>query len=292
MVDLGLTSVAENGEETFRSIEEWIAQQRLPSKPAMQAVDTAKSLTGPEAPRCSNMEHASPSVENSKAAPPVRVIVSSQNEKRSDAAIKHSFGGRELIFSTVGALLIALVVGGTWKIYADSQTENLIKTSASWLTSRFNAARPEARSSPQTGTGLTDYAPQVSAHGDEVTELKQQVSALVNALAVMRRDIEQLSVRDEQLTRDIASIQAPTEQASSPNQPAPSQAAPTATRTTPASGSHQKKVPRTVHADTPNQPVVVPPSPATTSPPRSLVEQPPRPPLPVPTATETPSVGR
>jgi uncharacterized protein YoxC len=42
----------------------------------------------------------------------------------------------------------------------------------------------------------------------EVAEFKQQLMAVANDLAVTRRDVEQLSSKHEQLSRDVATVQA------------------------------------------------------------------------------------
>ena len=169
------------------------------------------------------------------------------------------------------------------------------------LTSFFSATQRESRTSARSSTKLSDQAAQTRTatlvQTDEVAELKRQVLSLANDLAVMRRDVEQVSGKQEQLSREIATVQATeqnvSEKISSLTQPAPTltQPAPTLARpAAPAHGQARKIVPRVVHAETPKQSDAASLPAATSSTGTvSLTEQPPRPPLPVPTAGETPS---
>jgi uncharacterized protein YoxC len=208
-----------------------------------------------------------------------------------------------MVQSVVGGLVIAIVVGVGWQTYRDDQTRKLIRawghSAVILLSSSFGATQRDSELSAQSSSKLSDQAAQTptapSMQANEVAEFKQQLLAVVNDLAVMRRDVEQLSSKHEQLSRDVATAQATvqnvTEKISSLAQPAPTHDRP------------RKSVPRLVRAEAPRQPEAAPaplktprqPDPAsvppTTSPTgtASLNEQPPRPPLPVPTAAETPS---
>jgi hypothetical protein len=254
---------------------------------------------GKQTPLSPSIAPAESSIESARSAPPGRPIDSSQQANSSPTTSNELFAKKRVVRTVVGGLLIAFVVAAVWQTYRDHQTRNLIKASAYWLTSSFRATQRESRSSAQSSTKLPDRAVQTptatSVQADEVAELKQQLLALVNDLAVMRRDVEQLSSKHEQLSRDIATVQATeqnvSEKISSLTQPAPTltQPAPTLTRPVPARAQPRKSVPRVVHAETPKQPDAAS-LPATTSSigTASLTEQPPRPPLPVPAVAETP----
>jgi hypothetical protein len=119
--------------------------------------------------------------------------------------------------------------------------------------------------------------------------------AVVNDLAVTRRDVEQLSSKHEQLSRDVATVQATLQNVSERISPL-AQPAPT-------HGPPRKSVPRLARAEAPRQPAAAPVPPETprqpdaasvppTTSPAGLTEQPPRPPLPVPTVAETPPPPR
>jgi hypothetical protein len=208
-----------------------------------------------------------------------------------------------MVQTVVGGLVIAIVVGVGWQTYRDNQTRKLIKawehSSVIWLSSFFGATQHDPKLSAQSSPKLSDQAAQTptaaSLQANEVAEFKQQLLAVVNDLAVMRRDVEQLTSKHEQLSQEVATVQATiqnvSEKISSLAPPAPTH------------GHSQKSAPRPVRAETARQPdaAPVPPKtpsqaaaasvPPTTSPTgtASLTEQPPRPPLPVPTAPETPS---
>ena len=148
----------------------------------------------------------------------------------------------------VGVLLVGVVLGAVWQTYRDEQTRNLIKdwrhSSMSWLSYSFSATQRDSESSAQSSTKLSDQAAQrptgASVQADEVADLKQQLLAVVNDLAIMRRDVEQISSKHEQLSRDTAAVQATeqnvSEKISSLTQPAP-------TLTQPARGQPRKKRP-------------------------------------------------
>jgi hypothetical protein len=301
MVELDPALKSQNGDEILRSIEEWMVQQVHATKPTNQTADINKSSRPKETPLAPSI--APP--EHSIGAPPERPIHTSQQANISPAASSELFAKKRLAQTILGGFLIAFVVGVVWQTYRDNQTRNLIeaweRSSVVWLRSFFSATPRESRTSAQSSTKLSDQAAQkqtgTSLQTDEVAELKQQVLSLVNDLAVIRRDVEQLSGKQEQLSREIATVQATeqnvSEKISSLTQPAPTltQPAPTLARpAAPAHGQARKNVPRVVHAETPKQPDAAS-LPATTSSTGtvSLTEQPPRPPLPVPTAAETPS---
>jgi hypothetical protein len=130
---------------------------------------------------------------------------------------------------------------------------------------------------------------------NEVAEFKQRLMAVVNDLAVTRRDVEQLSSKHEQMSRDLATVQATlqnvSERVSPLAQPAPTH------------GPPRKSVPRLARTEAPRQPDAAPVPPQTprqpdaasappTTSPAGLTDQPPRPPLPVPTVAETPPPPR
>ena len=305
MVELDPALKSQNGDEILRSIEEWMVQQAHATKPTNQTADINKSSPPKETPLAPSIAPPEHSIESVGSAPPERPIHTSQQANISPAASSELFAKKRLAQTILGGFLIAFVVGVVWQTYRDNQTRNLIEawehSSVAWLTSIFSAKQRESRTSAQSSTKLSDQAAQkqtgTSLQTDEVAELKQQVLSLVNDLAVIRRDVEQLSGKQEQLSREIATVQATeqnvSEKISSLTQPAPTltQPAPTLARpAAPAHGQARKNVPRVVHAETPKQPDAAS-LPATTSSTGtvSLTEQPPRPPLPVPTAAETPS---
>jgi uncharacterized protein YoxC len=274
----------QEADKILSSIQEWMIKQT--ANPTNQIQETDKSDFRKETSLTPSVAAVSvaavePPIEPSSRVKPGRPLDPSQEGRRSLAAI-NLLAGVKLV---VGVLLIAFVVGVVW--YPS-------KASLYWLTSSFGAAKREPKVSAQSDQTQTPTA--TSTQAKEVAELKQQVSALMNDLAVMRRDVEQLSGKQDQMSQDIATVQATeqnvSERISSLTQPAPiaTQQAPTIARpVVPTHGQVRKSVPRVVHPETAKQPdaVSVPATTLSTGT-VALTEQPPRPPLPVPTVTETP----
>ena len=291
MVELDPAFKSQNGDEVLRSIEEWMVQQARAAKTTNQTADKDNCGPGKGTPFSPGIAPPEPSIEPPSSGSPDRPIEPSQQAKNSTSASNEL---KRMVRVMVGVLLVGVVLGAVWQTYRDEQTRNLIKdwrhSSMSWLSYSFSATQRDSESSAQSSTKLSDQAAQrptgASVQADEVADLKQQLLAVVNDLAIMRRDVEQISSKHEQLSRDIAAVQATeqnvSEKISSLTQPAP-------TLTQPARGQPRKNVPKVVRAESPKQPdaaSVPPKTPPTGT--ESLTEQPPRPPLPVPTAAETP----
>jgi hypothetical protein len=296
MAELDPVLKPQDADKILSSIQEWMIKQA--ANPTNPTEDIDKSEARKETPLSPTIAPAEPSIEPSSCVPPGRSFDPSQEGKTSPAASDELFVRMGMVRTVVVVLLIAFVVGVVWHTYRDNQTRNLIKAPVNWLTSSFSAAQRKSRISAQSSTELSEQAQTptaTSVQADEVAELKQQVLALMNDLAVMRRDVEQLSDKQDQMSRDIATVQATeqnvSERISSLTQPAPTQ------------GPARKSIPRFVRAEAPKRPDVAPVPPKTSRQPdaasvppptspagtASITEQPPRPPLPVPTVTETPS---
>jgi uncharacterized protein YoxC len=292
MAELHPALKPQEADKILSSIQEWMIKQA--ANPTNPTVDIDKSEFEKDTSISPSVAPVGPRIEPSGGVTPGRPLDPSQAGKSSpvDANL---FARMKLV---VGVILIALLVGVVWHAYRDNQTGNPIRASLYWLTSSFNATKRESITSAQSSIELSDKTQTPTAasiRANEVTELKQQVSALINDLAVMRRDVEQLSGKQDQMSRDIATVQATeqnvSEKISSLTQPAPTltQQAPTIARAAvPAHGQARKNVPRLVHPETPKQPdaASVPVTTLSTGT-AALTEQPPRPPLPVPTVAET-----
>jgi hypothetical protein len=232
-----------------------------------------------------------PSIEAPSSASPERPIDPSQQAKIPPVANDRPFAGKRMVRTIVGGLLIAVVVAVAWQAYRDNETRKLVKawghSSVIRLSSALGAAERVSGSTVQPSAKLSDQTstPSVTSRpANELTELQQQLQTVVSDLAVLRRNVEQLSSKHEQLSRDIATVQATeqniSEKISSLTQPPPA----------PVPTPPRKKIPRLVHAETPRQPAPASLPPQTSAAgTASLTEQPPRPPLPLPTPAETPS---
>jgi hypothetical protein len=302
MVEVDPAFDSRNAAKVLRSIEEWFEQAHA-AKPTIQTagVDSCGPDKGTEPPPI--VAAPEPCLELSSGASPERTIDQTQQANCSTATGNALFVRKWMVRSVVGGLVIAIIVGVVWQTYPDNQARKLIKawghSSVIWLASSFGATQHDSELLAQSGTKLSDQAAQTptatSMQANEVAEFKQKLMALANDLAVMRRDVEQLSSKHEQLSRDVATVQATLQNVSEKISPL-AQPAPT-------HGPPRKSVPRLVRAEAPRLPDAAPVPPqsprqpdaasvAPTTSPAGLTEPPPRPPLPVPTVAETPPPPR
>ena len=303
MVELDPAFNSRNGDEVLRSIEEFMAQQAHAAKPAIQTSDNCSPTKATLCPP--SVAAPGPSIGPSSSASPERSIGQGQQAESSPAS--NEFLIKRVVRTVVGGLLLVMIVAVTWQTYQDDQTGKLIKvlaySSVIRLSPSLGATQRNSESSVHSVANTPDQALQMpsatSMQANEVAEIRQQLLAVVNDLAVMRRDVEQLSGKHEQLSRDVETVQTTvlgvSEKISSLSQPVPTPA--------PVSAQPQprRSVPRLVRAEAPRRSDVAPVPPKTSRQPdlasvapttsptgtASLTEQPPRPPLPVPTA-ETP----
>jgi hypothetical protein len=274
--------------DTFRTLEEWVAGTTRPAKQSHQTSE-----------RDSNQSKAPPSDAQSakpSAQPPLGGSVGPS--PTSD----DSFLRRKIVGPTIGVLLIVILLGGAWQIYEDIQTRKLLKVSLAGLSSSLGTTKEEQRlpaiSIPRAPDQTAEAATRSPVLVEDVNEMKQQLLSAVNDIAAIRRDVEQLSTKHEELSREVAAVktteQTVSEKVSSLNQPTGSlpQTPSKSHRPAPTRNQSQsrKGVPSVVNADAPKRSDVVASSPAAAAPPgtASLNEGPPRPPLPVPTVTTTP----
>ena len=287
MVELNPAFNSRNGDEVVRSIEELLIQQARAAKATSQKADTANCGTG-------NPTHFSPSI--APAEPSIEPSSNGSSEPNSTPTSR-------VVRTVVAGLFLAIGVVVVWQIYHDNQGKKLIETlahaSPSWLSSSVGSAQRISELSTQSSAKTSDQATQTpiatSMEANELAEFRQQILVVVNDLAVLRRDVEQLSGKHEDLSRNVETVQASLqdvgEKISSLSQPVPVS----------AQAQPRRSVPRLVRADVPRRSdaASVPPKtsrepdsasvPPTTSPTgtASLTEEPPRPPLPVPTAETT-----
>jgi uncharacterized protein YoxC len=304
VVELDPAFNSRNGDEVLRSIQEFMAQQAHAAKPTIQIMGTENCDPGKGTHCPPSGAPPEPSIESSSSASPERSNEQSRQANSSPAS--NEFLIKSVVRTVVGGLLLVIVVSVAWQTYQDNQTRKLIKalwhSSMTKLSSSFDATPRESESLAQSGA-KSDQAAQMptatSTQVDAVAEVRQQLVAVANDLAVMRRDVEQLSGKHAQLSRDVetveATVQGVSEKISSLSQPVPVPA--------PTQAQSRRSAPRLVRAEAQRRPDAAPvlPKPprqadaasiATTTSPTgtaTLTEQPPRPPLPVPTA-ETPSI--
>ena len=320
-----------NGAQVLRSFHEWMVQQSHAAKSTNQK-DQNSELDNQASRKASYLSPTVASREpsaNSSITPDPPIDLT-QQANISPVAGNRPSAGKHIFRVVVSGLSIAIVVAVVWLTSRDDQTRNLVKlwghSSVIWLSSALGtpgrdseaAAKPsskdQAASTPMaTSTPSKEFAElqerlqtvvndlAVLRRNVEQLSIKQErrigdsapaqptgqdvtkkTSSLVNDLALLQRDVEQLSSKQEQMSRDIATVQA-TEQSVS-------EKISSLTKAAPVHPMSRKNIPRVVHAEAPRQSATasVPPqtSPAGAE---SAIDQPPRPPLPIPMSTETPS---
>ena len=174
-----------------------------------------------------------------------------------DLASKASLGKR-LAGATIGSIIIAIVVAFAWQGSYSKKSKP----------SSDLAVSVSPQSSDQT-TPVTQQAPTPVA-AEVSPELLQQLQNIVSDLAVLRHAVEEIASKQDQTSRDIASIQAAEQnlgkQISS------------LARANVVRAAAQKGAPDLPHPQTPKQSLPV----ASTPPPD-------RPPLPIPAARSSPA---
>jgi hypothetical protein len=311
----------QNGAQVLRSFHEWMVQQSHAAKTTSQKaqfseLDNQARKASYFSPTVASRE---PSADSSITPdPPIDLT---QQANISPVAGNRPSAGKHIFRVVVSGLSIAIVVAVVWLTSRDDQTRKLVKlwghSSVIWLSSALGTPGrdSEAAAEPSSKDQAASTPMATSTPSKEFAELRERLQTVVNDLAVLRRNVEQLSIKQEQrigdsapaqsaeqdvtkktsslvneqlsskqeqMSRDIATVQA-TEQSVSEKISSLSKAAP-------VHPMSRKNIPRVVHAEAPRQSAAasVPPqtSPAGAE---SAIDQPPRPPLPIPMSTETPS---
>jgi hypothetical protein len=311
----------QNGAQVLRSFHEWMVQQSHAAKTTSQKaqfseLDNQARKASYFSPTVASRE---PSADSSITPdPPIDLT---QQANISPVAGNRPSAGKHIFRVVVSGLSIAIVVAVVWLTSRDDQTRKLVKlwghSSVIWLSSALGTPGrdSEAAAEPSSKDQAASTPMATSTPSKEFAELRERLQTVVNDLAVLRRNVEQLSIKQEQrigdsapaqsaeqdvtkktsslvneqlsskqeqMSRDIATVQA-TEQSVSEEISSLSKAAP-------VHPMSRKNIPRVVHAEAPRQSAAasVPPqtSPAGAE---SAIDQPPRPPLPIPMSTETPS---
>ena len=194
---------------------------------------------------------------------------------------------RRAFRTAIRGVIIVIAVAAGWQVYRDDQTKDLLKAWGHSLLNRSSAVlattQPGSEIAAEPGSKLSDQAVTPSAPTSiairEFPELQQQLQTIVSDLVALQRIVEQVASKQEQISRDVATLQA-TEQNISGRVSSLTQ--PTAVRVV-----QRRNVAKLVHSGTPKQSAaeslpVQTPTPETPSP----VDRPPRPPLPLSTPPE------
>jgi hypothetical protein len=113
----------------------------------------------------------------------------------------------------VRGILIMIVVAVVWLSYRDDQTKKLIeawgRSSVVWLSTALGAGGgvSESAAEPSTKDGAASMSAVTSRPTREFAELQQQLQTVINDLADLRRNVEQLSRKLEQRLGEITTAQ-------------------------------------------------------------------------------------
>jgi hypothetical protein len=246
----------------LRALEEWrIQQDRAPT--ASHQADPNGSL------ELGHDTYLAPSI-----VPPEPAIDPNGEIRSEEPSSDRPSVGRRVFRAVVGSIVVAVLASLAWQVYSDDQTKNMVKvlwTSVHGVKLNLGSARA-ANNSPQ----LSDQTATVSqSPPTPVTELPpelmQQLKTIVSDLAVLRHAVEEIASKQDQTSRDIASLQAAQQNVS--------QQISSLARTTSVRAAAQKSAAKLPHSQAPIQSTATAPGPAPAPPPA-------RPPLPVPSASQ------
>ncbi len=125
-----------------------------------------------------------------------------------------------LVFRTfVYSLAVAALVAVAWLAYSDVETRQMMRawehSSLTWLSSRSDHKRSVGPHLAATSTPkLSDQAAAVTQSGSPETgadvsrEVQRQLEAAISDLGIIRRTVEQIASKQEQMAQDIATLQA------------------------------------------------------------------------------------
>ena len=131
------------------------------------------------------------------------------------------------IFRTiVYGVIVALLVFVGWQAYRDEGTKEAIsawwRSSAAWLSfldhqspiSAKGGTAIGSRSSDRAGAAVSSSSAEATEAGNFSHEIQQQLQTIASDLAIVRRTVEQLASKQEQMAQEIASLQAAQQNAS------------------------------------------------------------------------------
>jgi hypothetical protein len=262
-------------EEILRSFQEWMAER---AKAMHQADRKEFSDRNPEA-------YFPPSIA-SPESPPERDQQAGIQERADNGT---SVGSR-VLRTMIRGFIISVLLGLGWQVSRDDQTKDIIKV---WMVSSFKWLSPAMGTGSQTASPSQDMASSQAAAPSAAPplpavnmsiELQQRLEAIGSDLAVVQHTLELLADGQEQMSRDLAMLQAAEHELAQKTMAY----AQTAGVHVPA----RKKIPpKPGHSDIPEQPAAaLQTAPSDTS---LTGDNAPRPPLPLlaPSA-DTPSLAR
>ena len=204
------------------------------------------------------------------------IVPRDQNEEISTEELvsdKPSLGKR-FVGAIIGSIIVAIIATFAWQAYSDDQIK------AWWPSIHSKELKPSsdlaANVALQSSNQITAAPPSAPTPvvAETPPELLQQLQAILSDLAALRHAVEEMASKQDQASRDIASLQTAqqniSEQISS------------LARATSIRAAAQKNAPKFPHSQAPNQTTAAVPVSAHVPPPA-------RPPLPVPPTSQSPA---
>jgi hypothetical protein len=199
-------------------------------------------------------------------------IVPNQQAMTEEISGNEPSVGRRVFRTFIYSLAVAALVIVAWQAYRDEKTKEMISSwgsrSLSWLSS-VPARKAAINQHPATAasTNSSNQSVAIAQSGSAQTgadvfrEVLQQLEAAMSDLGVIRRTVEQIATKQEQMAQDIATLQAAQRDVNQKIISSLAQAA--------AVRAARKNVPKATHPEPVGQPASpppVPPPPAGTPP--------------------------
>jgi hypothetical protein len=270
-----------NPYDTLRTLEEWVSETASHAGQSNQTAELDRRVRDKRKPP--PLDAAKRAQQFRDGSPPRAPRISNDSNLR-----------KKIVGPAICGLLTVILLGLAWQSYEDMETRKLIKGSLYAFTSSFGTTEqiPRSANQPQSPTAI-------SVGVDEVNELKRQLISVVDDIDALRRDVEQLSTKHDRLLEEIAAVKVSqqnlSEKMSSQTQitaTLPQTPSESPRRASAARRQTQKNTPTVVNANASKRPIVASPTTGTigtASADEPPVEPAPRPPVPLPAATETPS---
>ncbi len=113
---------------------------------------------------------------------------------------------RRIFRTFIYGFVVAALVTVAWQAYKDDSTKGMI---SAWLSATSRSVDPNVAAAPKTSDQAAVLPQSAVPVGAEVSkDVQLQLQTVVNELAVVRRTVEQIASKQEQMGQDIAALQA------------------------------------------------------------------------------------
>jgi hypothetical protein len=143
--------------------------------------------------------------------PPDPAIDQSKHIGAKEIASNRPSIGRRVAGAIIGSIVIAAVATFAWQVYSNDQTKDMIKVW--WSSGHGKKLKPGPDVAVSIPPQFSDQTPATSSSAPtpvvaEAPEVLQQLQTIASDLAALRHTLEDIANKQDQTSRDIASIQA------------------------------------------------------------------------------------